>query len=194
VGVVPNILGDEGDNKGEHGGVILRREQVKMVLFEHKAQTKELSAFEGSGRLSLATSSLVIGRAMALAQDLPEWLEQGTESSLRDTDDDIQPSGVPQVAPLRSIASTSRGPTPIVLTPVGGHSTPVTGSSQTPWTDLDQFYADVDEEIENENGADDSDDDGETSGVSESDVESVSGEETGPESEGSITGQGDGLV
>ena len=56
---------------------------------------------------------------MALTRDLPEWLEQGTESSLRDTEDDIQPSGIVQVAALRSIASTSHGPTPIVLTPTG---------------------------------------------------------------------------
>lgn len=47
-GVVPNVLGDEGDDKGEHGGVILRREQVKMVLFEHKGAVKEPSALEGA--------------------------------------------------------------------------------------------------------------------------------------------------
>ena len=46
MGVVPNLLGDEGD-KGGHGGVILRREQVKMVLFEHKAVVKEPSTLEG---------------------------------------------------------------------------------------------------------------------------------------------------
>lgn len=130
---------------------------------------------------------------MALAQDLPEWLEQGTESSLRDTEDDIQPSGLPQATTSRSISSTSRGPTPIVLTPTRGHSPAVAGNSQAPWTDLDKFYADVDEETENEDGiddgADDSDDDGEATSASESDAESVSGdEETGPESEGSITG------
>lgn len=47
-GVAPNVLGDEEYDKGEHGGVILRREQVKMVLFEHKAQVKEPSALEGA--------------------------------------------------------------------------------------------------------------------------------------------------
>lgn len=127
---------------------------------------------------------------MALAQDLPEWLEQGTESSLRDTEEDIQPLGLPQMITPRSIASTSRGPTPIVLTPTVGHSPAVTGNPQAPWTDLDQFYADVDEEVENDS-ADDSDGDGESSGVSESDGESVSGdEENGPESEGSMASQG----
>lgn len=130
---------------------------------------------------------------MALAKDLPEWLEQGTESSLRDSEDDTQPSGLPQVTPLRSIASTSHGPTPIVLTPTRGHSPAVTGNSQAPWTDLDQFYADV-HETENENDLDDcadnSDSDEEASSSSESDAESSTGDEdAGPESEGSITGQ-----
>lgn len=46
MGVVPNVLGDESDKEGR-GGVILRREQVKVVLFEHKATVKEPSAFEG---------------------------------------------------------------------------------------------------------------------------------------------------
>lgn len=47
VGIVPNILGDEEGDKEGHGGVILRREQVRMVLFEHKAAVKEPSASEG---------------------------------------------------------------------------------------------------------------------------------------------------
>lgn len=187
VGVAPNILGDE-DDKGEHRGVILRREQVRMVLFEHKATVKEPSVLDGTSNFSLATSSLVVGRAMNLAQGLPEWLEQGTESSLRDTEDDIQPTGVGQVTTSRSIVPTSRGPTPIVLTPVGGHSPATTGNSPAPWTDLDQFYADVDEATESESDDDDSagdgGHDGEASCVSESDAESASGdEETSAESD-----------
>lgn len=48
VGVVPNVLGEEEHDKGEDGGVILRKEQVKMVLFEHKAPAKEPSVLEGA--------------------------------------------------------------------------------------------------------------------------------------------------
>lgn len=139
---------------------------------------------------SLATSSLVIGRAMDLTQDFPEWLEQGTESSLRDTEDDIQPPGFAQMSTPRSISSTSRGPTPIILTPTGRHSPAATGSSPAPWTDLDKFYADVDEttESDGDDGTDDGDDDEDASGESEGDVGGVSGgEETASESEGSAT-------
>lgn len=48
VGIVPAILSDEEYNRGEHGGVVLRREQVKMVLFEHKKPVKDPPALEGA--------------------------------------------------------------------------------------------------------------------------------------------------
>ena len=133
---------------------------------------------------------------MALVQDLPEWLEQGTESSLRDTEDDVQPPGLAQVTAPRSIASTSHGPTLLFLTPTGGHSPAATDSSPAPWTDLDKFYADVDEvtgsDSDGADGTDDGDDDGESSGVSEEgDIERPSGdEETASESEDSVAGRG----
>lgn len=140
---------------------------------------------------SLATSSLVVGRAMTLTEDLPEWLEQGTESSLRDTEDDMRPPGPMQVPAPRSIASTSRGSTPVILTPTGADSPAATGSSPAPWTDLDKFYADLDEPTESDDdgdeGSDDSDDGGDASGTPE-DEESTSGDgETASESEGSTT-------
>ena len=47
MGVAPTVLGDEECSKEEYGGVMLRREQVRMVLFEHKAAVKEASALEG---------------------------------------------------------------------------------------------------------------------------------------------------
>jgi len=65
MGVVPNVLGDEEDSKEEHGGVILRREQVKMVLFEYKAAVKEPSPLEGMHPLRIVDHSAytVQGRA-----------------------------------------------------------------------------------------------------------------------------------
>ena len=53
MGVVPNVLSDEECDKEENGGVVLRREQVKMVLFEHKAAVKESSVLEGVYSLEL---------------------------------------------------------------------------------------------------------------------------------------------
>ena len=60
-GVVPDILGDGEAGEGDHGGVILRREQVKMVLFEHKAAVKEPSALEGAYMLPVAHHGVYVG-------------------------------------------------------------------------------------------------------------------------------------
>lgn len=132
---------------------------------------------------------------MSLDQDLPEWLEQGTESSLRDTEDDVQPPGPAQMFTPRSIASTSHGPTPIILTPTRGHSPAATGNSPAPWTDLDKFYAEVDEATGTDgdgknDGTDDSDDDMEASDVSEEEFEGASEEETDSEVGGSVASEG----
>ena len=54
MGVVPDVLGGEERDEGEHGGVILRKEQVKMVLFEHKGAVKESSVLEGVYSLRIA--------------------------------------------------------------------------------------------------------------------------------------------
>ena len=87
---------------------------------------------------------------------LPDWLEKGIESSLRDTEDDTPPMLAQAhvgVAP-RAITSSTRA-TPVVLSPSSGPSP--AGSyvrqedGKTAWTDLDQFYADVnDEDTDNE--------------------------------------------
>jgi AP-3 complex subunit beta len=90
--------------------------------------------------------------------DLPEWLEQGIDPVLRDSDDDVpQASSMPVVQAISSqgISSqhmvTSAGVTPIVLTPTGG-STP---KDTKEWRDLDKFYASESEsEDEGEEGED----------------------------------------
>ena len=100
---------------------------------------------------------------MALGAILPDWLEQGVESSLRDSEDDapLVPIGVQSLqspAP-RSIASTSRASpvilTPTVPSPAGSYVRP----DKTAWTDLDSFYAD--DGGEGEEGEEDSDEEDE---------------------------------
>jgi AP-3 complex subunit beta len=116
---------------------------------------------------------------------LPDWLEEGTESSLRDSEDDK-----PQVSAViptalgsgpRSIASPNLA-TPVVLTPTAA-GTPVT-SSKGAWTDLDKFYADADEQSEDESESedeDDEDDEGEDA-TEDEDEEEASAEENDDES------------
>jgi AP-3 complex subunit beta len=107
---------------------------------------------------------------------LPDWLERGVESSLRDTGDDA-----PAPPPLTSFTSSApttqrpKGPiTPVVLTSTSGSSSPnVAAKGQ--FTDLDKFYEDEDE---------DDDDEGSEEGDEEASTEEGSvGEEDDSDSE-----------
>ncbi|KAJ3481196.1 hypothetical protein NLI96_g7828 [Meripilus lineatus] len=201
-GVCPTLRGAENEFE-ELGGVILRREQVKMVLFEGKREVYNDSPKLGDERALLGSLSAVTGKGTLDASILPDWLEQGIDSSLRDTEDDVpQPpshtvtsiqSGVP-----RSIGASNRN-TPIVLTPTG--SSPAGSyvrqeNAKSPWTDLDQFYADTntdeeqeqDEESEEEEEEEEEGEDGEGEGgqseESEGEEDTDEQEETTSDEEG----------
>jgi AP-3 complex subunit beta len=129
----------------------------------------------------LGSLAAIAGREMP-GDILPDWLEQGTESSLRDSEDDHPPPAQAiVVAAQRSLGPSRRG-TPVILTPVEG-SSPAgsvarSGNSKSPWTDLDKFYQDSDNE---------KDGNGSTTGDGESDAtdskESSSNEESEEESD-----------
>jgi AP-3 complex subunit beta len=96
---------------------------------------------------------------------LPDWLEQGIESSLRDTEDDNPPLALPvHLSAQRSIG------TPVNLTPVDTMSAMQSSSGTKIWTDLDKFY---EEEEEEESDTDDESNEGtESQGESEDDESS----------------------
>ena len=80
---------------------------------------------------------------------LPDWLEEGIESSLRDTEADIPqiPVHAVQSSAARSIASSSKA-SPVVLTPTGGVSPAGSFTKQetkAAYMDLDKFYEDTEE-------------------------------------------------
>jgi AP-3 complex subunit beta len=125
----------------------------------------------------LGTLSLVTGRPMQMDTVLPDWLENGVESSLRDTEEEAAPAPLaPQ--PIAGAQLNKGVVMPVVLTPSGG-SSPVgsqgrvgaSGSgAKGPWMDLDKFYAESEEEEEEEGDGEDDDDD-EESGEEDEDVE-----------------------
>jgi len=164
-GVVPSIGATDAKDVG---GVVLRRAQVRVVLFEGK-ETAALDAAHGDTRERLGTLGLVLGRDVPHARLLPDWLEHGVESSLRYSPDDAAPS-TPAVTAIGHVAASSRSgigsgghSTPIVvLTPVGSGGPSPAGSvpNKGAWTDLDEFYASESEE-------DDEDEESEEDGVEE---------------------------
>jgi len=101
------------------------------------------------------------------AQRLPDWLERGVESSLRDTENEDPVSGPTFAAPVALSSQQVRASavsTPIVLTPGGGSSPQPSKSGGAPSTkgafmDLDKFYEDTEEVEGEESGEDDDEDD-----------------------------------
>lgn len=170
IGAVAGVMGNNDDegigenwNKEEHSGrpgVVLRREQVTRVLFEGKTGTIEEELVADArplGTLSLVMESeslhLHDGDNDETVIDLPEWLEQGIDPVLRDSDDDAPQaalSSMVQAISSQGISSqrvpTPAGSTPVVLTPAGG-STP---KDTKDWRDLNKFYASESESEEEE--------------------------------------------
>ena len=131
---------------------------------------------------------------------LPDWLEQGVESSLRDSPEDALPPPTP--VPLAISSQSMRGKglaSPVVLTPTSGATPSPSGSalrSGGAWTDLDKFYED-DESTgeEDESGSEEeSEEGGEVEEEGEEDVsdDEDDGSEDGEEGESHpILGQRD---
>jgi AP-3 complex subunit beta len=193
-GVVPGIGAADARDVG---GVVLRRAQVRIVLFEGK-ESAALEHAHTDSRERLGTFGLVLGRDMppAHARILPDWLEHGVESSLRDSPDDFvtptQPiTAIGHVAPaaLRPGAVTAAGRSSpiVVLTPTGSGGPSPVGSvpNRAGWKDLDKFYASESEEDEDdEEEEEDEGEEGEgeeEDGTEESEDEE---EESGHQSEG----------
>src|SRR5262245_53341943 len=91
---------------------------------------------------------------------LPDWLEEGTESSLRDTEDDNSLHAPPAYLSAQRLRGPSRFSSPVVLTPAEGTSPSNTSvmrsgiGSKVPWTDLDKFYEDGNSTEEDSGGED----------------------------------------
>src|SRR6266702_8588101 len=191
-GVVPGIGAADAR---EVGGVVLRRAQVRIVLFEGKesAAHTHAAAHPDSRGERLGTLGLVLGRDVppAHARILPDWLEHGVESSLRDSPDDFAPPttatptaiGHIATAAMRvGVATGGRSSPIVVLTPAGSGGPSPVGSmpNRGGFTDLDKFYASESEDEEEEGDDGDGDDDDEE----EEEGEGENGEGEGEEEEG----------
>ncbi|KAI5985981.1 adaptin N terminal region-domain-containing protein, partial [Pisolithus albus] len=166
--VLPSIDGPQPETS-IGGGVVLRREQIKKVLFEGKAGTADNTALSGTYRniltcnrppkptlvghdYPIGTLSLVIGKDMHSDSFLPEWLEAGIDPALRDNKDTSTPPAPRSISSLpASRPAGTTGTTPVVLTPTD--STP-THSAREAWRDLDRFYASDNEQSESESTSD----------------------------------------
>ncbi|KAG6820486.1 hypothetical protein H0H93_016548 [Arthromyces matolae] len=167
-GVIPaSLMNAEHEQRA---GVVLRREQVKLVLFDGKSEIGEDGLNHTGGVAAplfqslIGSLSIVTGKSMCFDGFLPDWLEHGVESSLRDVD---EPAPLPGPTAIFSAPQAQTlGPSPIILTPTRG-SSPVGSQSQNgamkaTFKDLDKFYDDgqsTEEEGDEKEEDDDDDDD-----------------------------------
>ncbi|CAE6456436.1 unnamed protein product [Rhizoctonia solani] len=143
--------GDEDRTEAE-SGVVLRPEQVRVVLFEGKAGVADLPLWkEQDNTRVLGSLSLVTGvrdfTGTGTGRPLPDWCEEPTDGELRDTEDDNKPAAPSASTFLSSQNIGSHGVptprsgarTPVVLTPTN-NAGPSTAKG-LPGPDLDAFYA-----------------------------------------------------
>ncbi|KAF5327542.1 hypothetical protein D9619_004173 [Psilocybe cf. subviscida] len=208
-GVLPGGLSGANGDGVERGGVVLRREQVRVVLFEGKqTATEEAPTLLDDERVLLGSLARVTGKGIGQGIDstLPDWLERGVESVLRDAEDEAaQPAALTAISSAsaqqsrivgmgnngsgsaqgRQLHQNQRGggaSPAIVLTPTG--ATTPTGAQKGAFIDLDSFYADA-EEAEEEESEEEEEEEG-------SEEEGEDDEEEEEEEESEDDGGGDG--
>ncbi|KAF8150686.1 adaptin N terminal region-domain-containing protein [Crassisporium funariophilum] len=188
VGLQVQVNGTGAEEK--RGGVVLRREQVRLVLFEGKSGVKDekLSFLADDERVLVGSLSRATGKFMQTDAILPDWLERGVEGALRDSEYDA-PAVPAAVTALSSAGqrATKGVASPIVLTPTGGSPRPGSrNGNKGAFTDLDSFYA----ENEAEAAGSEAESEGEDGSGSEPDEdESGSEEEESSEGDDDVIGQ-----
>lgn len=163
----PDEAGNENGREPEEeeadmGGVVLRREQVKVILLSQRSYDDEKAARAGD-EFNVGSMSRLIGRRLDGYSGIPEWTDDPTDSSLRDSEmDDPTRQVVPAISfssapalgsrpvsasatplPVHLAASVPRGGSPVGSSPVG--SVPV-GQGKGKFQDLDAFLNSESEE------------------------------------------------
>ncbi|KIR55356.1 AP-3 complex subunit beta [Cryptococcus gattii Ru294] len=77
----------EEKHEQDTGGVVLRREQVKFAVLG-RSQPKDVEVVKGgkSGEFEIASTSRIAGKKLKGYEALPDWTDDPTDSSLRDSD------------------------------------------------------------------------------------------------------------
>lgn len=107
---------EKDEDETDMGGVVLRREQVKVVLLSQRSYYDE-KAVRAGDEYNVGSMSRLIGRKLSGYSPLPEWTDDPTDPSLRDSELD---DPVRQAAPVSAISSASQ-PVSSVPTPVPVH-------------------------------------------------------------------------
>ncbi|KAF5391397.1 hypothetical protein D9757_002040 [Collybiopsis confluens] len=142
-GITPSVFASASGEELAEGrsGVVLRSEQVKLVLFNGKTDVEDRTNDEQENA-TIGALSIVTGKSSLSDPILPDWLEQGVESSLRDSPDDIPTAPVPLSFSSASNSGVRLVPNSTIAPPVSGPSSP----AGRKWANnLDDFFNEEDE-------------------------------------------------
>lgn len=106
----------------------------------------------------LGSLDVITGKPMHGDRILPVWLENGVESSLRDTEDDIAHAAASLPASARQQQTINLvSPAPSASASSAFPSGRDNSAPKDLWTDLDKFYEDEDSESEDEDESEEED-------------------------------------
>lgn len=116
-----NSTDEAEEEETDMGGVVLRREQVKVVLLSQGSYEDEKPTRAGD-EYAVGSMSRLIGRRLNGYTGVAEWTHDPTDTSLRDSELD---DPTRQVVPAISLSSsTNPGPT-YTSRPISGAATPL---------------------------------------------------------------------
>lgn len=141
-GICPDLTAPDATE--ERGGIVFRNEQIRLILFEGKTSAAETRLQrKGDDHLVIGSLSAVTEKSTLADSILPDWLEHGVESSLRDSDEDATPAAM--TPPSALVLKANAAPV-MPVSNTGSWSDPRNGTNKGGWTNLDDFYADTTEE------------------------------------------------
>jgi AP-3 complex subunit beta len=105
------------DEEEDVGGVVLRREQVKVVLLSQQGHTDEEFVKAGQD-FNVGSMSRLIGRKLNGYFDIPDWTDDPTDPSLRESELDDPIRQAPAVAAISSASHPGPVSAPVTTLPV----------------------------------------------------------------------------
>ncbi|ORX33246.1 adaptin N terminal region-domain-containing protein [Kockovaella imperatae] len=119
----------EEDEDDDLGGVILRREQVRLVLLDRPNTAKEVSA-AGTSEYEVGSMSRIIHKKLSGYEPVPEWTDDPTDYSLRES----------QVEHNKPVPSSFANHPPTPVQPAANHKE-VSGGAQPPPVPIPQHLS-----------------------------------------------------
>ncbi|KAJ3763734.1 adaptin N terminal region-domain-containing protein [Lentinula raphanica] len=161
---------DELTAAEERGGVVLRAEQVKVILFNGKANVTNK---DQPPNVIIGSSAIITGKPTLNDNMIPDWLEEGVESALRDSPDDALSAPVPVLSV--SSADPLNNSSNMVVSDQNVGKPSLTVPNGRKWaSNLDDFFNEEDineDESSEEDEDEDEEEDGEEADAVEDSIE-----------------------